>query len=88
MSETNIVQVLQSICKAEREASKPCDVITGTIESVAPLKIGISQKLILGEEFLITTSYFKTLNIKVGDKVVLMRNQGGQLFLLLDKVVE
>lgn len=88
MSETNIIQVLQSVCKAEREVSKPCDVITGVIDSVNPLKVGISQKMTLDEEFLIITSYFKTLDINIGDKVVLIRSQGGQQFLLLDKVVE
>lgn len=88
VSETNIVQVIQSICKKEREASKPCDVVTGVVESTNPLSIAISQKMILSDDFLMITSYFKSLNVSKGDKVVLIRCQGGQRFLILDKVVE
>lgn len=84
---SNLVQLLKQISKEEREASKPCDVITGTVSSVVPLKISVSQKIYLSEEFLLKTSYFAQLEIKKGDNVVMIRKQGGQQFLLIDKVV-
>lgn len=84
---SNLVQLLKQISKEEREASKPCDVITGTVSAVAPLKISVSQKIYLSEEFLLKTSYFAQLEIKKGDNVVMIRKQGGQQFLLIDKVV-
>lgn len=84
---SNLVQLLKQISKEEREASKPCDVIIGTVSTVEPLKIGVSQKIYLSEEFLIKTSYFAQLEIKKGDDVVMIRKQGGQQFLLIDKVV-
>lgn len=84
---SNLVQLLKQISKEEREASKPCDVITGTVSAVDPLKISVSQKIYLSEEFLLKTSYFAQLEIKKGDNVVMIRKQGGQQFLLIDKVV-
>lgn len=84
---SNLIQLLKQISKEEREASKPCDVITGTVNSVEPLKIQISQKMMLTEDFLIKTSFFNSLSISTGDDVVMIREQGGQNFLVLDKVV-
>ena len=84
---SNLVQLLKQISKEEREASKPCDVVIGTVNSVAPLKISISQKMYLTEEFLIRTSYFAQLEIEKDDSVIMIRKQGGQEFLLIDKVV-
>lgn len=84
---SNLVQVLKQVSKEEREASKPCDIIMGTVYSVEPLKVKISQKLLLTDEFLIKTTYFDSLDILIGDNIVMIRAQGGQKFLLLDKVV-
>lgn len=85
---SNLVQLLKQISKEERETSKPCDVVIGTIKSVEPLNVAISQKMYLSEDFLIQTSYFAQLDVKKGDEVVLIRKQGGQQFLLIDKVVD
>lgn len=85
---SNLVQLLKQISKEEREASKPCDVVVGTLSSVTPLKISISQKMYITEEFLLKTSYFAQLEIEKGDSVVMIRKQGGQEFLLVDKVVK
>ena len=84
---SNLVQVLKQLAKEEREASKPCDIVMGTVCSVDPLKIQISQKLSITDDFLILTSYFDSLDVSTGDNVVMIRAQGGQSFLLLDKVV-
>lgn len=85
---SNLVQLLKQISKEERETSKPCDVVIGTIKSVEPLNVAISQKMYLSEDFLIQTSYFAQLDVKKDDEVVLIRKQGGQQFLLIDKVVD
>lgn len=84
---SNLVQLLKQLSKEEREASKPCDVIIGTVTALEPLKISLSQKMYLTEEFLLKTSYFDGLDLKKDDDVIVIRKQGGQQFLLLDKVV-
>lgn len=105
-------------------AGKPCDIVTGVVTSVSPLKIKIAQKKILTKDFLILTSnvtdYETAVTItsgfspgghsqytgsgehshtvtkgkavihnalKKGDQVVMVRQNGGQRYLVLDKVV-
>ncbi|MDN9478306.1 DUF2577 family protein, partial [Clostridioides difficile] len=62
-------------------------VVFGTIESISPLRVKIEQKLSIGEIFLIQTDTFKRYtDKKIGDKVVLIRMQGGQQYLVLDRM--
>ena len=47
----------------------------------------IEQKLSIGEIFLIQTDTFKRYtDKKIGDKLVLIRMQGGQQYLILDRM--
>lgn len=77
-------------------ATNPVNVLTGTVTSTNPLKINIHQKLTLTREFLIVTERVTKYEVngitireglKNGDKVVLLRVQGGSQFVVLDKVV-
>ncbi|HBF5910603.1 TPA: DUF2577 domain-containing protein, partial [Clostridioides difficile] len=65
----------------------PMRVVFGTIESISPLRVKIEQKLSIGEIFLIQTDTFKRYtDKKIGDKLVLIRMQGGQQYLVLDRM--
>jgi hypothetical protein len=118
---------MQQIATAAMQASGPAGVLFGTVESVAPLKVRVEQKLLLGAAQLILThsvvdyevsmtvdhtteeaaggsgdgayeahqhaytgkKTFKVHNaLKTGDGVILLRLQGGQQFVVLDKAVE
>lgn len=122
----SLVASFKRAAKEEREASKPCDVIFGTVTSASPLQITTEQQLPLGVAQLIltrnVTSYTTTVTVSwstnnkgggsgegafdshahgisgtkkitinnglaVGEKVVLVRQDGGQKFLVLDRVV-
>ncbi len=52
MVNSNLVQLIQQIAVKAVETKKPCDYIVGTVVSEKPLKIKVSQALILEEEFL------------------------------------
>ncbi|MDB3750952.1 hypothetical protein C4273_19515, partial [Clostridioides difficile] len=55
--------------------------------SLNPLVVKIEQKLSIGEIFLIQTDTFKRYtDKKIGDKLVLIRMQGGQQYLILDRM--
>ena len=108
-----LVVALKRAAKEERENSKPCNIIFGTVTNVSPLQITTEQQLQLGAAQLIlarnvtnfstavTVSWTTsggdkisgtrtiTLNngLAVGEKVVLVRQDGGQKFLVLDRVV-
>ena len=111
----------------ERESSKPVNVYFGEVVSVAPLKINVEQKMVLGESQLIltrnVTDYMTTVTVQwnteigvlssdgkttappphlhgivgqknflihnaleVGDEVILIRQQEGQKFIVIDRI--
>ena len=80
--------LLKYIKQAGTEAvanGAPCAVMFGQVTSVEPsLKIKVEQRLLLGEKQLIRTE--STQKMQEGDNVILLRMQGGQKFIVLDKV--
>ncbi len=103
---TNMTQLIKQIAAEAVAAGKPCDIITGTVISVKPLKIKVSQKLTLSEDFLIlgrnVSDYETEITLpgsvgkskvtihnalKKGDTAVMIRQAGGQRYLVIDKVV-
>lgn len=123
----NVVQLVKQAALEAVEASKPLNVVYGTVISPKPLKIKIDQKITLTEEFLTLTrnvtdyetevtvewttedrsggggdASFASHNhevkgkkkikvhnaLKTGEKVILLREQGGQNYIVLDRVGE
>jgi hypothetical protein len=82
----NLVELIKRAAVEAVNESKPTAVLFGKVSSLAPLKINIDQKLILGETQLVNTSLLNSL--VVGDEVILLQFQGGQKFMVLEKVVE
>ena len=82
------------------EAGSPVAVLYGKVSQVNPLEVSVDQRLLLPEDFLIVTErvtpyaitiggveYPVRAGLAAGDTVVLVRVQGGDRFLVLDKVV-
>jgi hypothetical protein len=91
------VDLIKQIAIKAVEATNPVNVLFGTVKSVDPLEIEIHQKLKLTKEFLVLTEQLTKYEVdslvirpglNKGDKVVLMRVQGGHQFVVLDKVVD
>lgn len=68
-------------------ASKPCDTVIGTVTKVDPVTVRISQKMTLSGGFLGATQT-ALASIKKGEKVLMMRQSGGQKYYIIDKVVD
>lgn len=68
-------------------ASKPCDTVIGTVTKVDPVTVRISQKMTLSGEFLGATQT-ALASIKKGEKVLMMRQSGGQKYYIIDKAVD
>jgi len=75
-------------------ATYPVRITFARLNSKSPVSVYISQKLpsVSGGFLRVTDTFMHKINdakydINVGDEVVLLRMQGGQKFLLLDKVV-
>lgn len=84
---TNLTQTIKKAAMDAVRASKPCDILTGTITSINPLKIKISQRVTLESDFFDVTETFDKKTHKTGDKVVLIQGAGAQRYLIIDKVV-
>lgn len=47
---TDVLRIMKNSSKNVFDSSKPCDIVYGTVESIAPLKIRVDQKLLLEQE--------------------------------------
>ena len=83
-SNTNLVQLIKRAAIEAVEASKPCAIKLGRVKSVNPLKISIGQKITLDEDFLFVTATAKTNIKKKETRVILIRQQGGKKYIVLD----
>lgn len=82
----NLVQLIKQAAVEAVEASKPAVVLFGTVSSISPLTIYLEQKRTLTKSFLIISD--KAKNLAAGDGVIMIRMQGGQKYIVLDKVVD
>ena len=95
-----MINLIKKAAKDAIEASNPVSILYGEVLESDPLKILVDQRFTLTKSFLIqtdsTTELSLTINgaqytlrppLQAGDKVVLVRMQGGQKYLVLDKVV-
>ena len=81
---TKLTALIKKIAVDAIHASKPTTICFGDVTSVSPLRIRINQLLELSPATLIMTSIVKD-KLSVGDEVILIRQQGGQKYLVLDK---
>ena len=84
---TNLTQIIKKIAEDARKAAKPCYIVIGTVLKVKPLKIKVNQKLILTGEFLYLTETVSDKKLSKDDKVVMIRADGGQKYLVVDRMV-
>lgn len=84
----NIVQLIKQVAMDAVQASKPCALFFATVlkdyENDNELIIGISDELKLEESFFIFNSGIKKEHLKRGDRLTLIRQQGGQVYYALD----
>ena len=67
-------------------AEKPAAVCFGKVVGTSPLEISVEQKMTLGEAQLILTNTVKENEPAEGDNVCLLRMQGGQKYVVVDKL--
>lgn len=81
---TKLTALIKKVAMDAFHASKPTSLCFGTVASVNPLSIRINQLIVLSSATLIQTSTVKD-KLAVGDEVIMIRQQGGQKYLVLDK---
>ncbi|MCL1831719.1 MAG: DUF2577 domain-containing protein [Oscillospiraceae bacterium] len=82
MSMDSIAGVIKLAALDAVEADKPVAVLYGQVTAVSPLTVEVEQKLKLSGEQLVAIRG----ELSVGDSVALLREQGGQRFVVLGVV--
>lgn len=81
----NMFNAMKQIAENVFEARRPADWCYGKVISLDPFQVQIDQKLPLKKEFLAVRTGVSASSFKVGDRLILLRKQGGQEYLILDK---
>lgn len=82
----NLVELIKKAALDAFENKKPTEIKYGVVENISPVNIRINQKILLTKNHLIETETFRNKEIHIGDKVILIRVQGGQKFVVLDRM--
>lgn len=81
----NLMESMRQIAANERQAALPMTICFGKVIALSPFRVQIDQKLVLTREFFIVKSGVSASSFKVGDVLILFRNEGGQKYLIFDK---
>lgn len=129
MDGSDLLEYVKRAALEAVDASAPCEIKFGVVQSVSPLRIGVEQRLVLSESMLILPKrltdhtikisggnvrdfYYLSDNfgetdevqpphvhavgemeivvhnsLEIGDEVILIRQRGGQKFLIFDRRV-
>ena len=84
--DSGFLRIIKRIAIETINATKPAELQFGTLTKKEPIEIKIDQKLILDKDLIVNDLKKSKLckDLKVGDKVVLLRNQGGQEYAIID----
>lgn len=74
----NLMESMRQIAANERQAALPMTICFGKVIALSPFRVQIDQKLVLTKEFFIVKSGVSASSFKVGDVLILFRNEGGQ----------
>lgn len=81
----NMIKIIKQAAVEAVEASAPVQVLFGTVESASPLTVRVDQRFTLSKEFLVVPERLAN-TFDVGENVLLLRMQGGQKYVILDRI--
>lgn len=83
----SIINLIRTIVVDTYESLKPVTLVFGTVTQTQPIAVLLEQKIPLNSLQLVELNLGE-ITLEIGDKVALLRQQGGQKYLILNKVVE
>ena len=84
---SSLLNVMKQAGANATESKNPVNVCFGKVVSTSPLKVSVEQKITLGVMQLVLTKTVVEDALQSGDEVILLRVQGGQKYVVMDKVV-
>ena len=85
---TGLVEIIKKVAVNAVEQTKPVQIRFGTVSKVKPVEVLVDSNITLKEsngQLILTRSVYNQLQL--GDKVVMVRKEGGQTFVVLDRLV-
>lgn len=83
---SGIIPIIKQAAIDAVNSTQPVAIVFGTVTSASPIKVQVTPKLSLGKGNLVLTGTIKG-QLKKNDSVILIRIQGGNKYLVLDKAV-
>ena len=85
---TGLIPIIKLAAINVMENSQMCDLRYGMVKSTDPLTVQISSKFTIPQSLLVVPERLKKEEdkLKVGDKIALLRQQGGQSYFILDRI--
>lgn len=83
-----MLEQIKRISKQTGEAETPTRFLFGTVTKLSPLTVFVDSRFYLSSAALVRLKESEQAAgaLAIGDKVVLLRNQGGQQYLILGRV--
>ncbi|AQR77431.1 DUF2577 domain-containing protein [Paenibacillus larvae] len=80
-----MLNIIKQAALGAVDTSNPVAILFGEINKTSPLEVNVDQRFALTEDFFIVLDQAKELS--VGDRIALLRVQGGHSYVILGKVV-
>lgn len=88
MPDNRLANSIRRLALQTQDASKPVERVFGIVTKLEPFTVQVNEKLVLDGDFLAITqtvkNYINWNFLGVGDKVVMTRQSGGQLYIVDD----
>ena len=83
-----MIEIIKKVVKNYLNNADLTNIQYANIVNTNPIQIQIEKLVIPGSNIIVPSVFEKTnIELKKGDKVLVLRQQGGQLFFILDKVL-
>lgn len=83
-----MLDVIKKAAVAAVDAKSPVQIMYGTVTNTHPLEITVEQRLALSDPFLVLTESVAQKNWMFGESALLLRVQGGDSYVVLDRLVK
>ena len=81
-----LAETIKLLAQQQNDGTYPTAVLFGTVKSVNPLKIQIDSKVIIEGFLVVAERLTKYDPLNVNDKVIVLRQQGGKKYIILDRI--
>lgn len=82
-----MLEIIKKASTGAVDAGNPVAVLYGTVAKINPLEVNVDQRFILTEDFFVLPESVAQKELKPGNTLLLLRVQGGQSYVVLDRVM-